>query len=232
MDKHLKGLIYGYHYSLGLSPTHLLFVDDVILFRARTVKEWEAYKDALDLFCSATGMMVSTEKSSFLYHMVDEGTHGMISTFLTYCMEPITSGFKYPGFRLKPLGYRSSDWLWMVKRFDDKIRHWAYRLLSLGGRLVLIKSVLTGIAIYWFALARCPRSILNLLRQSIFTFLWGKNDERPRYHLARWDSVAIPYEYDGWDIKNLEWFGISLKLKCFWQLLMGSGIWNSIITYK
>ena len=123
LDKHLKGLISRYQYSLGLSPTHLLFVEDVIVFGASTVKKWDAYKDALDLFCSATGMMVNTEKSSFMYLMVDDGTRGLISTFLPYYMEPITSGFKYPGFRLKPLGYRSSNWLWMVKRFDDKIRH-------------------------------------------------------------------------------------------------------------
>ena len=66
----------------------------------------------------------------------------------------------------------------------------------------------------------------------MFTFLWGNIDGRPRYHLARWDSVVVPYEYGGWDIKNLERFGISLGLKCFWQLLMGSSIWNSIITCK
>ena len=174
MDKQHKGLISGFQYSHGLSLTHLLFVDDVILFGVGTVEEWEAYKDALDLFCSATGMMVNTEKSYFLYHKVDDGTRGLISTFLPYNMEPISLRFKYLGFRLKPLGYRSSDWLWMVKRFDDKIRHWTYRLLSLGGRLVLIKSVLTGIVVYWFALARCPRSILNLLRKSPYSLFCGE----------------------------------------------------------
>ena len=39
--------------------------------------------------------------------------------------------------------------------------------------MVLIKSVLTNLVVYWFATARCPRSILNILRKSIFTFLWG-----------------------------------------------------------
>ena len=104
LDKHLKGLISRIQYTHGLSPTHLLFVDDVILFGVGTVEEWEAYKDALGLLCSATGMMVSTEKSSFLYHKVDDGTRCLISTFLPYNMEPISLGFKYLGFRLKPLG--------------------------------------------------------------------------------------------------------------------------------
>ena len=67
LDAQQKGLIKGFQYSHGLSITHLLFVDDILLFGIGTVSEWKAYKDALDLFCSATGMSVSKEKSSFIY---------------------------------------------------------------------------------------------------------------------------------------------------------------------
>ena len=94
-------------YSPSLSLTHLLFDDDVILFGIGTVNEWGSYKEALELLCSAMGMAVSTEKSSFLYQNVDEETHQQIAALLPYNMAPITSGFKYLGYHLKPLGYRS-----------------------------------------------------------------------------------------------------------------------------
>ena len=112
-----------------------------------------------------------------------------------------------------------------MEMFENKIKNWTYRLLTLGDRLVLIKSVLTGLAIYWYALAKCPRSILNLLKSSIFTFMWGNSEGHQRYHLASWRTVSIPHEFGDWDIKNLEWFGISLRLKSLWQILMGNGIW-------
>ena len=67
LDAQQKGLIKGFQYSHDLYITHLLFVDDVLLFGIATVSEWKAYKDALYLFCSATDMAVSIEKSSFLY---------------------------------------------------------------------------------------------------------------------------------------------------------------------
>ena len=67
MDAQQKGLIKGFQFSLDLSITHLLFVDDVILIGIGTIGEWSSYKDALKLFCSASGMTVSLEKSSFLY---------------------------------------------------------------------------------------------------------------------------------------------------------------------
>ena len=122
LDAQQKGHIKGFQYSPNMSVTHLLFVDDVILFGIGSVSEWRAYKEALDLFCLATGMFVSKEKSSFMYQNVDEETRRQISMLLPYNMAPITAGFKYLGYRLKPLGYRSSDWRWMVDMFENKIK--------------------------------------------------------------------------------------------------------------
>ena len=139
LKAHLVGHITGYQYTPDLSITHLLFVDDVLLFGIGTVGEWKAYKEALDLFCSTTGMVVSIKKSSFLFQFVDLDIKNEIVDFLPYSMVHISEGFKYLGFRLKPLGYRSSDWNWLVERFEMKINHWSFKLLSLGGRVILIK---------------------------------------------------------------------------------------------
>ena len=106
----------------------------MILIGIGTIGEWSAYKDALDLFCSATGMSISLEKSSFLYQNVDADIRCKIVELLPFRMDPLTSGFKYLGYHLKPLGYRTSDWRWMIELFENKIQNWTYRLLSLGGR--------------------------------------------------------------------------------------------------
>ena len=120
----------------------------------------------------------------------------------------------------------------MIELFEKNIQNWTYRLLSLGGRVVLIKVVLTGLAVYWYALARCPKSILNALHKLIFSFLWGSFEGHQLSHLVNWETLSLPIEFGGWDIKNLEWFGISLRLKSMWQLLIGTGIWSRIITHK
>ena len=142
MNAHQEGLITGYQYAPNLAITHLLFVDDVLLFGTGTFSEWKAFKEALDLFCSSTRMAVSIEKSSFLFQNVDPIIRSQIVVFLPYSMVHISMSFKYLGFCLKPLGYRSSDWLWLVERFENKIKHWSFRLLTLGGRVILINVVL------------------------------------------------------------------------------------------
>ena len=98
-------------------------------------------------------MSVSPLKSSFLYQNVDAVFREELAELFPFKMDPITVGFKYLGFNLKPLGYHTSDWNWLIHLFERKIKNWTYKYLSLGGKVVLIRVVLTGLAVYWFALA-------------------------------------------------------------------------------
>jgi len=56
--------------------THLLFVNDVLLFGHGFVREAQSYKEILDLFCKEMGMEVNLIKSSFsLNKLQDEITY-------------------------------------------------------------------------------------------------------------------------------------------------------------
>ena len=117
------------------------------------------------------------------------------------------------GHFMKPLGYKVKDWLWLIKSFERRIHHWAHKFLSLVGRLVLIRVVLSSMPVYWFALAHVPKSILNKLRKLIFDFLWDSSSDRKHYRLVDWQLLSRPFEFWGWGIKKLEWFSVSLRLK-------------------
>ena len=49
---------------------------------------------------------------------------------------------------------------------------------------MLVKVVLTGLAVYWLTLARIPQSILKFLRHAIFNFLWGISSGKSKIHLV------------------------------------------------
>ena len=93
-------------------------------------------------------MDINVDKSSFLYNNIDESVRQQISNFFPYKMEPIAAGFKYLGNYLKPLGYGIKDWRWFLLKFEKKLSNWTYKFLSLGGKLVLVKSVLTSLVVY------------------------------------------------------------------------------------
>ena len=110
--------------------------------------------------------------------------------------------------------------------------HWTNRLLSLGGRLVLIRSIFSSILVYWMALVSIPQSILDKLRRLIFSFLWGSSPKNKKFHLVDWHLLARPTSKGGWGIKHLTWFSLSLRLKSFWHALNSNGIWYQILSAK
>ena len=114
-------MIFGIKVSPSLNLTHLLFVDDFILFGLGTVEDWKNYKEILDTFCSATGMEISVAKSSFLCNDIDDIVRSRISNLLPFRMDPLTLGFKYLGYYLKPLGYGINDWRWFIQKFEKKL---------------------------------------------------------------------------------------------------------------
>ena len=155
-----------------------------------------------------------------------------IAGTLPFKFEHLTKGFNYLGYYLKPLGYLVKDWHWLIQRFEKRIHHWTFHLLSLGGRLVLIRVVLSSLPVYWMALAPIPQSILDKLRSMIFSFLWGSSANIKKFHLVDWRCLSLPTSQGGWGIKHLNWFSLSLHLNSFWMALNGIGIWSSLISVK
>ena len=51
-----------------------------------------------------------------------------------------------------------------------------FSLLAVGGRYVLVKSMLENIPMFWWSLASTPKFILNLIKNRIFTFMWLGKD--------------------------------------------------------
>ena len=183
-DAKRNGKIKGIKISSQLSLTHLLFVDDVILFGLGTFEEWLAFKVILDIFCEASSMSINVNKSCFLHNDLNEALLQRITGLLPYRFDYLHKGFGYLGYFLKPLSYLVKDWLWLVSKFEKRISHWTNRLLSMGGRLVLIRYVLWSMPVYWMALVPIPSSILDKLRKMIFSFLWGSSSKTKKFHLV------------------------------------------------
>ena len=68
----------------------------------------------LNTFCKASGMSISLEKLGFLFNNVDEDTLLCIARVLPYKMDSISRGFKYLGYFLKPLAYKTNDWKLLI----------------------------------------------------------------------------------------------------------------------
>eukprot|EP01018_Ginkgo_biloba_P039380 Gb_12932 [translate_table: standard] len=183
-NKSFKGVRVGDSYFLS----HLLFVDDIIIFCDGSRRDLDKFRGILDLYCSATGMLLE----------LDEGQ-------------------KYLGYNT----YLKQDWNWLPAKFEKRISIWCQRCLSRGGRLVLVKSVLEALPVYWMSLSWIPQGILDQMRKISFRFLWSGGKEKRGIPWVKWQRLAVPKALGGWRLKNIFLFSKALAAKSIWRLIQG-----------
>ena len=94
----------------GLNITHLIFVDDVILFGSGNFSEWESFKEVMDLCCNAMGLGFSPQKSYFLEVGWKDEDLVMLKGILAFEVTLVEVVFKYIGFFLNPYCYTKTVW--------------------------------------------------------------------------------------------------------------------------
>ena len=95
---------------------------------------------------------------------------------------------------------------------------YGHKLLS--GRLILAKSILEGLLVYWMSLFKLPCAILDGMRKRISSFIWSGIGGDDKYHLASWEAICKPKQLGGWGLCNLPLFNKALHLKSLWRGLL------------
>jgi hypothetical protein len=151
---------------------------------------------------------------------------------MPYTFIDLKEGLTYLGFQLKIGASTPDDWLWLVNLFEKKIGGWCNKWLTMGGRLILVKSVLEGLAVYWMTLEKIPKKIINTIRSLSTNFLWNGHGSKHSFHLCSWDLLARPRKAGGWGLKNLLTFNTALLASSFWRALTHNSIWHKIVMDK
>ena len=76
--------------------------------------------------------------------------------------------------------------------------------MSVGGRLVLINSVLTSLTIFMLSFFEVPKGVLENLDYYRSRFFWQSDEHKKKYRLTKWSILCQPKEIGGLDIKNLD----------------------------
>ena len=72
-----------------------------------------------------------------------------------------------------------------------------------ASRVTLIRSVLSGISIYYLSLSRASGSTLKIIKTYTKDFLWERVDEGKGFHLVSWEFVECPVNQEWLEIGNL-----------------------------
>jgi hypothetical protein len=92
--------------------------------------------------------------------------------------------FRYLGIPMHHRKLRNLDWKEVEERFEKKLSNWKGKLLSAGGRLVLINSILSSLSIFMLSFFEVPREILKKLDYYRSRFFWQSDGHKKKYKIT------------------------------------------------
>ena len=104
-----EGDFKGIVISSNLNISHLLFVDDILIFCDGSRRSLQSLRYGLDLFHVATGMEINAEKSYINWVNISYETYNYLIILFQFPNSPLNDGVKYLGFFLKMNGYKKGD---------------------------------------------------------------------------------------------------------------------------
>jgi hypothetical protein len=139
----------------------LQYADDTILFMEHDLDKAKNLKLVLSTFEQLSGLKINFHKSElYCYGEAKDFEHEYANLFgcNTGCVP-----FKYLGIPMHHRKLSNNDWKIIEEKFQKKLSSWKGKLLSVGGRLVLINSVLTSLAMYMLSFFEIPKGVLKKL---------------------------------------------------------------------
>jgi len=99
-----------------------LFVDDVLIFLNGSIGDSTVLHNIFKLFQQATGMIVNDGKSTITIFRCSQ--HETIYTTHRFPFSALNleDGLKHLVFQLKHLGYRITDWTWLIAKVEKHLQ--------------------------------------------------------------------------------------------------------------
>ena len=117
--------------------------------------------------------------------------------------------FCYLGMPLGPPFKSVKVWDDVEERFRKRLAMWKRQYISKGRRLILIRSTLSNMPIYFMSLFCMLRKLRLRLEKIQMDFLWGGGALVQKLHLVRWNMVCLEKNKSGLGVRNLALMNIS-----------------------
>ena len=110
---------------------------------------------------------------------------------------------------------------------------WRGKLLSLAGRILLIKTCLASIPVYFLSFFKFPKWALDLINTRMAHCLWSDFEGNRKIHLANWELVCMKKDFGGLGIPNIKDVNMCLLASWLKRYIADDGkIWKTIVDHK
>ena len=148
----------------------LQYADDTIIFMDHNFGEARNMKLILTTFEQLSGLIINYNKSElFCFGEAREVESDYMNIFGCQVAETPLTYLRIP-LHFKRIS--NKDRKVIEDRFERKLSTWKGKMLSYGGRLTLINSVLSNLSVYMLSFFEIPKEVLKKLNFYRYRFSW------------------------------------------------------------
>ncbi|XP_075088393.1 uncharacterized protein LOC142170391 [Nicotiana tabacum] len=161
---------------------HLAYADDTIIFSSSNTTSLQLIMKVLTAYETASEQLINKEKSAiYMHHQANEEVWRKVERVTVIGRQdfPFTSLLGCPIFYAR----RKMDYYkGMINNVLNKLQSWKGKLLSIGGRAVLISHVIQSMPIHLLCAVNVPTNVINKLHKLMARFFWSSSIEGGHRH--------------------------------------------------
>jgi hypothetical protein len=189
--------------------SHLQYPDDTLFVGEDCVENLWSMKAILRWFELISGVKVNFFKSKLFGIYLEDGFLDLAaSTFLKCRIGKLP--FIYLGLLVGENPRLESTSKPVIDVVKNRLSSWINRYVSLGGRVVLINSVLSEIPTFYLSFLKMPTRVWIILLAIQMNFLWGGTLGKSKISWVKWENVCRSKKQGGLGVKDLRIMNISL----------------------
>jgi len=150
--------------------THLQFADDTLILGEKSWLNVRSMRAMLLLFENISGLKVNFHKS--MLSGVNVNDSWLMEAALVLNCRRGAVPFVYLGLPIGGDSTKLSFWKPVIDRVVARLSSWNNKFLSFGGRLILLKSVMSSLPVYFLSFFKASAGIISLIK-SIFKTFFG-----------------------------------------------------------
>nr|GEZ27341.1 RNA-directed DNA polymerase, eukaryota, reverse transcriptase zinc-binding domain protein [Tanacetum cinerariifolium] len=182
----------------------------------------------LRCFYLASGLKINLHKSKLMRISVSSNVVAA-AAFLIGC-SILTVPSNYLGVKVGSNMSRITSWDDVISKVSSRLSKWKLKLLSIGGRLSLLKSVLTSILLYHMCIFKVPIGVFNHLESICRNFFYGVDGSDRKLAWIGWNMVLTSKKNGGLGVSSFFAHNRVLIFKWVWKFLTdGSSLWTRFI---
>jgi hypothetical protein len=170
---HIRGVV-PHLVDEGISV--LQYADDTVIFMDNDLERAKNMKLLLCAFERLSGLKINFHKSELFCYGAAKGNQFEYAQIFGCGLGSFP--FRYLGILMHHRKLLNKDLKHVEERFQKKLNCWRSKMLSVGGRLVLLNSVLSSLPMFMLSFFEIPKGVLKKLDYFRSRFFWQSDEHK------------------------------------------------------